>query len=90
MFVDADFWRAVPEFSSVVAGMNVHVHRQAQPKRSGLAQPAREDGREATILLVDKINRLPWEKKGTAATKATAKSEPKEEAAATPAAATAS
>ncbi len=47
---------------SVLVGANVHVHRQAQPKRSGLAQQPRADGREATILLVDKINRLPWEK----------------------------
>lgn len=56
---------------SILKGLVVHVHREAQQKRAGLAQ-AREDGREATILLVDKIVKLPWEKgggSGRAATK---------------------
>jgi hypothetical protein len=49
---------------SVIAGGNYHVHREAQQKRSGLQQQPRADGREASILLIDKVNRLPWEKAG--------------------------
>jgi hypothetical protein len=45
-------------------GMNVHVNRVAQPKRSGLAVKKTQDQFELTVLLVTKINRLPWEKAG--------------------------
>jgi hypothetical protein len=43
-------------------GANVHVVRVPQPKRSGLVQA--EGERERTVLVVSKINRLPWEKQG--------------------------
>jgi hypothetical protein len=45
-------------------GANVHVVRVPQPKRSGLVQA--EGERERTVLVVSKINRLPWETAGKA------------------------
>lgn len=51
---------------SVMEGANVHVLRKAQPTRKGIAAQ-NANGREATVLLVTKINRLPGEgKKGVA------------------------
>lgn len=44
-------------------GMEAHVVRIPQPKRSGLVQA--EGARDKTVLVVSKINRLPWEKTGT-------------------------
>lgn len=51
----------------VFQGMKCHVIRQAAPKRNVVKQP-RADGRvyEDTVLIVSKINQLPWEKKGAA------------------------
>lgn len=46
-------------------GMAAHVQRVAQPKRSGL--PAQDGERERTVLVVTKINKMPWEKKPTGA-----------------------
>ena len=43
-------------------GMEAHVVRVPQPKRSGLAQ--KEGERDRTVLVVSKIIRLPWEKTG--------------------------
>lgn len=48
---------------SILTGMQCHVKREAQPKRPGIAPRANDNGRgDATILLVDTILRLPWDK----------------------------
>jgi len=49
---------------SVLTGLDAHWSRVAAPKRTGIAQTARADGKtyEQTILCVDKINKLPWDK----------------------------
>lgn len=57
-------------------GMKAHLIRVPAPERKGLVKTPRADGKvyESTILTVDQILQLPWEKKGKAATKsATAK-----------------
>lgn len=48
----------------ILDGLQCHVIRVAAPKRTGLASSQRADGREATILTVDSIAKLPWEKGG--------------------------
>jgi hypothetical protein len=61
---------------SVFEGMVAHFIRVPAPKRSGLAKAPRADGRdfgEATILTVDKIVKLPWEKGKVARGGATSK-----------------
>lgn len=60
---------------SVFEGLEAHMVRVPAPKRPGLAPAkARADGRtyERTNLVVDKILKLPWEKKG-ATSKSTSK-----------------
>jgi len=51
---------------SVYDGMKCNMARVSQPERKGLQQAARKY--EATILLVDKILILPWDKKGAKST----------------------
>lgn len=48
----------------VFEGMVAHFIRVAAPKRTGLEKQKRDDGKdfEATILTVDQITKLPWEK----------------------------
>jgi len=63
---------------SVFEGLEAHMIRVAAPKRPGLAPAkARADGRtyERTNLVVDKILKLPWEKKGTTGKDASKKGE---------------
>ena len=61
---------------SVLDGMVAHFIQVAAPKRSGLPVRAREDGREfeKTILTVDEISKLPWEKGKGGKSKTTSKS----------------
>lgn len=47
---------------SVITGTYCHVKRAAQQKRTGIAA-TNKSGREATVLLVEKVLSLPWEKK---------------------------
>src|SRR6266516_2587704 len=47
---------------SVMDGLEAHVHRIPQPERKGLVKSA-DKTREATILVVSKIHRFPWEGK---------------------------
>ena len=52
---------------SILDGLEAHVVRIPAPKRAGISQTkTRADGRtfEQTNLVVDKIIKLPWEKKG--------------------------
>lgn len=46
-------------------GLECHMVRVIVPERKGLERPARPDGRvfKETVLLVDSITKLPWEKK---------------------------
>lgn len=64
-------------------GLVCHMTREKAPERVGLPPQPRADGRvfEKTILLVDKIIKLPWEKqgKGGPSFTTTAKTEGKEE-----------
>jgi hypothetical protein len=58
---------------SIFAGMICHVVRVPAPKRSGLEKRERADGKEyeQTVLVVDRIDKFPWEKpKATGASKA--------------------
>jgi hypothetical protein len=48
---------------SVMDGLEAHVHRIPQPERKGLVKTPKQGDREATILVVSKIHRLPWDKK---------------------------
>jgi len=69
---------------SVFNGMVAHVHRVAAPKRSGLSGGSvGPDGqkREQTVLVVDTIEKLPWErKKGKGAPKTKKKGKAKSKA----------
>src|SRR2546428_11523323 len=47
---------------SVMDGLEAHVHRIPQPERKGLVKTPKQGDREATILVVSKIHRFPWEK----------------------------
>lgn len=51
---------------SVMDGLECHMVRQDAPERKGLVNTPREDGRDykPTILVVDEISKLPWDKKG--------------------------
>jgi hypothetical protein len=58
---------------SIFDGLKGHVNRVAQPKRTGLAQKKKEDGREATILLFTSITEIPGGKKVKGKAKASTK-----------------
>ena len=47
---------------TVLSGMVAHMIRVPAPERKGLAKTVSAEGREQTILIVDKIERMPWEK----------------------------
>lgn len=51
---------------SVMDGLECHMTRQDAPERKGLERTPREDGRsyKQTVLVVDEIQKLPWDKKG--------------------------
>ena len=55
---------------TVFEGMVAHMVRVPAPKRTGIVKTPRADGKtfEATILVVDKIEQLPGEKKGAKTT----------------------
>lgn len=55
---------------TVFEGLKCHMVRVKAPERKGLAPTARADGRvfDKTNLVVDRIIKLPWEKKGTTST----------------------
>lgn len=75
---------------TVLEGLECHMGRAPVPKRTGLTRAPREDGRtfDETILVVEEITKLPWEKKKPTkstsapkvATKKETKAAPKEEA----------
>jgi hypothetical protein len=67
---------------SVLDGMEAHVIRIPQPKRAGLAKSAANPDKEQTILVVNKIHKLPWDK--TAKKSQVAKMPVKAETAAAP------
>lgn len=51
---------------SVMDGLECHMVRQDAPERKGLVSTPREDGKsyKPTVLVVDSITKLPWDKKG--------------------------
>lgn len=57
---------------SAFEGMQCHVLRKAQPKRTGLIKTGGDENeRERTVLLVTEIHKMPWEKKASKKGKAT-------------------
>jgi len=52
---------------SILEGSKFHVVRKPAPKRDGAFTVQKKEGREAQILVVDKVISLPWDKKGAGA-----------------------
>jgi hypothetical protein len=58
---------------SILEGSKFHVVRKPAPKRDGAFTVQKKEGREAQILVVDKVISLPWDKKGAKRTAVAAK-----------------
>jgi len=61
---------------SVLEGSKFHVVRKPAPKRDGAFTVQKKEGREAQILVVDKVISLPWDKKGAGAKRTAAAAKP--------------